>query len=67
MSPEPRAYIVPGVSCDHCKQAIETRLGDTDGVETAIVDVAAKTVTVAGSATDDTIVEGIRSAGYDVA
>jgi DNA-binding transcriptional MerR regulator/copper chaperone CopZ len=67
VSPQPRVFTVPGISCDHCKQAIETRLGDTDGVQTAVVDVAAKTVTVAGPADDDTVVEGIRAAGYEVA
>lgn len=66
MNTEPRLLTVPAISCDHCKQAIETRLGDTNGVQTALVDVAAKTVTVVGPADDDTVVEGIRAAGYEV-
>ena len=67
MTTDPRSFTVPSISCDHCKEAIETRLGDTDGVQSARVDVAAKTVTVVGPADDDTVVEGIRAAGYEVA
>jgi copper chaperone len=37
---------VPGISCNHCKMAIEGALAALDGVEGVVVDVAAKTVDV---------------------
>ncbi len=61
-----RTYSVPGISCDHCKQAIESAVGDVAGVVSVDVDVAAKTVAVAGGA-EPAIVEAIDDAGYDVA
>ena len=61
-----RTYSVPGVSCDHCKSAIEAELDTVAGVASAVVDVAAKTVTVDGG-DDAAIREAIDEAGYDVA
>lgn len=65
MNERTRVWSVPGVSCGHCKTAIETELGRVVGVVTAAVDIEAKTVTVVGTADDDTIVAAIDEAGYD--
>ena len=54
-----RTFDVPGISCGHCKAAIEGALGDVPDVETATVDVDARTVTVAGTATDEAVVAAI--------
>ena len=62
-----RTYGVPGISCGHCKAAIETAVGEVSGVEAVDVDVDAKTVRVEGDAPDDTIRAAIDEAGYDVA
>ena len=61
-----RTYSVPGISCDHCKHAIEGELAKVAGVAAANVDVAAKTVTVDGDAPDEAIRAAIDEAGYDV-
>jgi copper chaperone len=61
-----RRYLVPDISCDHCKRAIETEVQPVDGVTTVVVDVAATSVTVSGGA-DDAIRAAIDDAGYDVA
>lgn len=61
-----RTYAVPGVSCDHCKQAIEAEVGQVAGVATVDVDVDAKMVTVTGG-DDPAIRAAIDDAGYDVA
>jgi copper chaperone CopZ len=61
-----RTWSVPGVSCEHCKAAIEGELAKVPGVSTADVDVGAKTVTVTGDASDAAIVAAIDEAGYDV-
>ncbi|MEZ5247169.1 MAG: heavy-metal-associated domain-containing protein [Acidimicrobiales bacterium] len=41
-------YLVPGISCDHCKRRIENGVAPVDGVESVDVDVDAKTVAVTG-------------------
>ena len=60
---------VPGIHCDHCKKSIEGALGDLDGVQSAEVSVADRTVAVRY---DESVVtlERIRDAiveqGYDL-
>jgi copper ion binding protein len=61
-----RTYDVPGISCDHCKQAIESEVGGVAGVAAVVVDVDAKSVTVTGG-DDAAIRAAIDDAGYDVA
>lgn len=60
-----RVYEVPGISCGHCKAAIEGAVGKVAGVGSVVVDVDAKTVRVDGG--DDAAVRAaIDEAGYDV-
>jgi copper chaperone CopZ len=59
-------YSVPGISCDHCKHAIETEVGAVAGVARVDVDVAGKVVTVEGG-DDSAIRDAIDTAGYDIA
>ncbi len=61
-----RIYRVPEMSCDHCRNAIETNVGPVDGVVDVRVDLDAKTVTVVGG-DDRAIVAAIDGAGFDVA
>jgi copper chaperone CopZ len=61
-----RTYAVPGVSCDHCKQSIESEVSTVDGVVAVEVDVEAKLVTVSGG-DDAAIRTAIDDAGYDIA
>jgi copper chaperone CopZ len=60
-----RTYSVPGISCDHCKRAIETEVSGVADVASVIVDVEAKQVTVVGGS-DPAIRSAIDEAGYDV-
>jgi len=62
-----RIYSVPGISCEHCKRAIEGEVARVAGVDEVAVDVAARTVRVEGAADDDALREAIDEAGYDVA
>jgi copper chaperone CopZ len=62
-----RLYSVPGISCGHCKAAIETEVSKVTGVERVEVDVEAKTVRVEGAASDDAVRGAVDEAGYDVA
>jgi copper ion binding protein len=61
-----RTFSVPGISCGHCKAAIESEVGGVDGVTLVEVDVDARTVRVDGEATDEAIVAAIDEAGYEV-
>jgi copper chaperone CopZ len=61
-----RVYAVPGVSCDHCKHAIEGEVSSVAGVDRVEVDVAARTATVVGDADDGAVRAAIDEAGYDV-
>jgi copper chaperone len=61
-----RTYEVSGISCDHCKQAIEAQLAILEGVDSFSVDVEAKTVQVSGGEDADAVA-AIEAAGYSVA
>jgi copper chaperone len=59
-------YSVPGISCDHCKRAIEGEVSTVAEVERVDVDVDARLVTVIGG-DDAAIRAAIDDAGYEVA
>lgn len=61
---------VKGMSCGHCVKAVEGALGELKGVNRALVDLQAGTVTVEyqdGEVGQDQMKEAIEDAGYDVA
>jgi copper chaperone len=61
-------YSVPGVSCAHCKAAIESEVSTVPGVAAVEVDLDAKTVTVTGESLEESaVVTAIDEAGYEVA
>ena len=61
-------FNVPGVSCDHCRSAIETEVSAVSGVRSVEVDLDAKIVTVTGEPLDEqAVVAAIDEAGYEVA
>jgi copper chaperone len=60
-------YDVPEISCAHCVAAITGEVSTVPGVERVHVDLAARTVTVEGSATDADVRSAIGEAGYAVA
>jgi copper chaperone CopZ len=67
MSMTELSYVVPGVSCEHCRHAISTEVGRVAGVETVVVDLERKVVVVRGEAfADDDVRAAIDEAGYDV-
>jgi copper chaperone len=61
-----RTYSVPGISCGHCKSAIAGELAPLEGVESALVDIDAKTVTVVGEITAADVRAAVDEAGYEV-
>jgi copper chaperone len=58
-------YRVPGMTCGHCRAAIETEVGALDGVESVAVDVDTKLVAVVGTASDAAVRAAIVEAGYE--
>jgi copper chaperone len=62
-----RTYSVPGISCGHCKAAIEAEVATVIGVSGVEVDVDAKTVQVEGEPAEAAVLAAIEEAGYKVA
>jgi copper chaperone CopZ len=58
---------VPDMSCDHCVRAISSEVAVVPGVETVDVQLAAKTVRVTGTASEDAIRAAVVEAGYQAA
>ena len=61
-----RTYTVPGMSCDHCRHAIETEVTKLAGVDTVGVVLEQKLVRVEGDASEADVRTAIDEAGYDV-
>ena len=57
---------VNGMMCTHCKARVEKVCKEVPGVETAVVDLAAKTVTVTGNADIAAVKKAIADADYEV-
>lgn len=57
---------IEGMSCNHCKMAVEKALKGVAGVTDATVDLAKKEAVVAGSAQRDAMVKAVDEAGYKV-
>jgi copper chaperone CopZ len=61
-------YAVPGVSCEHCRNALTSELSRVDGVDAVEVDLEGKLVRVHGEHLDDVEIRAaIGEAGYEVA
>ncbi|GBF33104.1 heavy metal binding protein [Desulfocucumis palustris] len=57
---------VEGMSCNHCKMAVEKAAREVAGVEEALVNLEQKELTVKGSASREQLVEAVTKAGYEV-
>lgn len=57
---------VEGMMCNHCKARVEKVCSAIAGVSSAVVDLAAKTVTVIGTAEVNSLKQAITAAGYQV-
>lgn len=59
-------YVVPPMSCDHCKAAVMEAVGQVGGVTAIDVDLDTKVVTVSGDEVSESAVRAaMRRAGYD--
>jgi len=57
---------VEGMSCSHCKAAVEKALKEISGVEEVQVNLDDKEVVVSGNASREQLAKAIEEAGYDV-
>lgn len=61
-------YTVAGMSCGHCKAAVEAELGRVPGVDFVNADVDTKLVLVRGEGLEDSALRAaIDEAGYEAA
>ena len=57
---------IEGMSCGHCKAAVEKALKAVAGVETAVVDLEKKQAVVTGNEVMEAMREAVEDAGYEV-
>jgi copper chaperone CopZ len=61
-------YTVSGMSCAHCKAAVEGEVGRVPGVDSVVADLQSKLVVVSGEALEDEALRAaIDEAGYEAA
>ena len=61
-------YTVNGMSCGHCKAAVEEEVGRVPGVDAVIADLDSKLVVVRGEGLEDEALRAaIDEAGYEAA
>jgi copper ion binding protein len=59
-------FKVPGMTCGHCKAAVETEVGKVAGVTGVAVDLDSKDVTVEGDGFDlDAVWAAVDEAGFE--
>ena len=58
-------YLVPGMTCDHCKVAVTDEVTKVAGVAAVSVDLDTKLVRIHGGADHAALVAAIDEAGYD--
>ena len=58
-------YLVPGMTCDHCKIAVTEEVTKIAGVAAVSVDLDTKLVRIHGGADHAAVVAAIDEAGYD--
>ena len=62
-----RRLLVEVMSCGHCEKAVKNALGEIDGVNNVVVDLATKKVEVEGENLIDSVLKvAIEDAGYDL-
>jgi copper chaperone CopZ len=57
---------VTGMSCDHCRHTVESAVKNIPGVEGVVVDLRTGELRVTGNVPRESVIEAVRSAGYDI-
>ncbi len=62
-----RNYAVKGMSCEHCRAAVDEHISEVEGIENIAVDLGSGLVEVSGSGfSDDAIKGAVEAAGYQL-
>lgn len=62
---EQRSYVVSGMTCGHCAQAVQSEVSSIPGVESVEIDLGSGDVKVIGQAFEDASVRAaVEEAGY---
>jgi copper chaperone len=65
---ETLTYTVPAIHCEHCVMSVTEEVSEVEGVESVVVELETKLVTVRGSDLDDAALRAaIVEAGYQAA
>ena len=67
MTTPTRTYLVPGMTCEHCRDAITAALATVPDVDAVDVQLDAKELRIAGTADEAAVRRAVEDAGYDVA
>lgn len=63
---EQQRYIVEGMTCDHCVNAVRTEVSSVAGVSDVDVDLGTKLVRVSGEGVDEAaVLAAVEEAGYE--
>ncbi len=60
------SFLVPDMTCKHCKMTVENALMGVEGVERVVVDLESKAVKVEGDASFEKLKKAVEEAGYRV-
>jgi copper chaperone len=61
-------YTVPAIHCEHCAMSIREEVSEVEGVDTVVVDLESKVVSISGRELDDAALRAaIAEAGYEAA
>ena len=58
-------YIITGMNCPHCQNAVKKAIAAVDGVDTVEVDIHAGLATVDGSVDHAAVIEAVHAAGFE--
>ena len=67
MTTQTRTYLVPGMTCDHCRDSVANAVAAVPGVDSVEVQLDAKEVHVAGAADQHAVRRAVEDAGYYMA
>ena len=59
-------YIIEDMHCNHCVKTIRSAVEELAGAKEVIIDLNQKTLEVKGEATDDEIMDKVKSTGYQI-
>lgn len=62
-----KVFHISGMTCGHCKKAVESAIQSTQGVREVRVELEAGRATVTGHFTDAAIVASVGDSGYSAA